>query len=283
MKNLNVFLLSFMCLLWLATCQQPSNFDEAKGIQVTFEVDLAGVEIQENAIVGIRGDIPPLSWAESLHMNPGEKGNYKVTLDFPEAKPGQIVHYKYIIGEDTWELSNYGLFGNRFLILTDGLQSLSSSWSELEDFSPLGLRLYLEDRNFYNLVFLVGNGKKRGLSVEEIVAEESAFWGNSSDYWLTTLEDWAIDIRIQQAATENGYFQILEQSPTKIIMQVGPPLWESNYNIAKQDDSSSLYGVTKEDLKAYDEHWMEILAKQRNWKISTKEEGEYITITGESL
>lgn len=268
MKNINLFFPLSLVLAGLTAFGQSSFEKAPEGMRITFEVDMSGVEVPDNATVGVWGDTPPFSWTEPTVMKDIGEGMYSVTVDFSEAEPGQLLHYKYAIGGDIWELTRYhDLMGARFCFLNKGWQMISSVWDENDAFSPRALMDSDGNKDLYCTIFLIGNGKKRGLTIEEIVAEENAFWGDVSAYMQSTLDELAISMEIRQAFRPGGHFEVLERSPGKITFKIASFPWMYYYNKAERA-GYSLYGVTREDLETYDNLWMNIFSQQRNWKVT---------------
>jgi hypothetical protein len=157
---------------------------------------------------------------------------------------------------------------------------IPSVWNELEEISQEALLSSAGTNKFWDLILRIGSGKIRGLSIKEIVSEENRFWGNNSDSWQSTLESWAVTQRLEQAIRNDGFYRVLEQSPSKITVQVAPPQWISLHD-KFNNGKNHVNGVTKADLLEYHKVWMEIFAQQRNWKMTSREEGEYVFITAE--
>jgi len=190
------------------------NFLNAQNT-VTFKVDMTNAVIDPDSIVGIRGSMAPLDWTKTLEMK-GKNGIYTVKVEFEEGKPGDRVFYKYVIGNQ-WENDIYGPNGNRVVTLYNCKNELPISKWDVRDKFPVEYLLdQANSEKFVTWVNIVGRGIERGLTPEEIGKDYMGFWSGRHD-WIEEPIWWAMFEEFEQARFEDGYYELIEESPEKVV------------------------------------------------------------------
>lgn len=105
-------------------------FSIAQETQIVFKVDMTNElsQVKKTKTIGIRGNLPPLSWDRTFNMTDEDQdGIYVATVNF--SSPGDaVLEYKFIHDKDSWELAQ----DNRIVALTEGSQELPvATWNEL--------------------------------------------------------------------------------------------------------------------------------------------------------
>ncbi|MEZ4803555.1 MAG: hypothetical protein R2797_12355 [Gelidibacter sp.] len=98
MKTLPLLICIVVCTILCNSCVQKTHLKT-----ITFSVDMNQVDAVSK--VGIRGDLKPLSWDETIFMTDDDQnGIYELTLDFHSAGPG--LEFKFVNGNHQFELQD---------------------------------------------------------------------------------------------------------------------------------------------------------------------------------
>jgi hypothetical protein len=245
-------------------------------IVMTFQVDLRGFEMEPGTEVGIRGEMPPLSWDKSYPMDDPDKDSiYTVKIIFNEGEAGDRVMYKYMVG-DTWDNDRFGPYGNRVAALSNCPQVLPvDKWDVIESFA---LELLLQDASeseIYPWIYLISNGKTNGLTPKEVVIRYSKFWGGDHS-WLQKPETLMIMEEFNQGKYTHGYFEIIENTPEKVVYKIKNN-WAEFIQI--RGENGNIMGVTGEDITAVSKTWLEYMAKEKGWSFDWQDDGLFAVIT----
>lgn len=243
---------------------------------VTFQVDLTDVDMEPGTVVGLRGDMAPLTWDKSLPMSDPEGDSiYSVKVIFNEGSPGDRIMYKYMVGE-TWDNDRFGPYGNRVVALCNCPQVLPvDTWDRIESFVYEFLLEDAVNSEIYAWIFIIGQGKQRGLTAEEAAREYFDFWeGNNA--WLERPETLMIMEEFEQAKYYNGYFERVENEPGKVVYKMRKN-W-ANYITIMGDDNEWM-GVTADEIMAPARVWLEDIASEKGWDFSWEDEGMNAIVT----
>lgn len=240
---------------------------------VTFQADFSKVEIDNPATVGIRGNLEPLSWTESMIMEDKDgDGIYTLKVEFENIIPSQEVLYKYVYGDITWENDKLGAIGNRSVYLYEGKNKLPiDKWGHLDKYSSTNLLEVAIASKFWDWIYIIGSDKKDGLSPEEIGLKLTAFWGSME--WLEspqTLLGWE---RTSQAMYPDGYFEIIEDTPEKVVYKARKT-WLNFYG-----DEDQILGVSKDDMTRVFKTNTEAIAMAKGWACVWEDEEDLFKVT----
>lgn len=75
--------------------------------RLTFSVDMKGVAaaLKNPESIGIRGSLPPLSWEKTFSLKDDDgDGIFSAAISFPGTPPRQLIEYKYVYGDLSWEI-----------------------------------------------------------------------------------------------------------------------------------------------------------------------------------
>ena len=227
---------------------------------VTFQVDMSGVEVGEQDSLGIRGDVAPLSWTKTYLMTgPDERGIYKVTVPFENVKYGTRVQYKYYYGDKHWDNDEYAARGNRVAAICCKNQKLPvDKWNELDGYA---LEVLLESASwdiFMNWIYRIGWGKEKGMTLDEIAQDDVDFW-NWPDTLPVSPEHFLRFDEFQQAKSPYGYFKIIENTPDRAEYIINKD-WEIMINI--WSDKGNVKGVTADEMTHFFNKLLEIYVKK---------------------
>jgi hypothetical protein len=262
--------------LFFAVLMYSVDFNLSAQIVMTFQVDLRDVNIEPGTEIGLRGDMPPLTWDKSLLMEDPEKDSiYSVKVIFNEGKPGDRVMYKYMVGE-TWDNDRYGPYGNRIATLSNCSQVLPvDKWDALESFALEFLLQDAVESEIYPWIYLISNAKTNGLSAEEVVIRYTGFWEDGYD-WLQDPHTLMVMAEFQQAKFMHGYFEVIENTPGRAVFKVKNN-WAEFVEI--RGEKGRMMGVTGKDLTDVNKTWYSIVCKEKGWKFDWEEDGMFAVIT----
>ncbi len=120
-----------LTVVWLSP--NSALAQSASGTEILFRLDMRSLEDEAASAnpIGIRGNIAPLSWEQTTPLRDEDQdGIYTGWVRFPESNDNRVLEYKFIYGEETWELARQE---NRFLLLSPGKQKLPiSRWDVAE-------------------------------------------------------------------------------------------------------------------------------------------------------
>ncbi len=244
--------------------------------KVTFTVDMSDADVANPATVGIRGSLPPLSWEENFIMKgPDKDGLYTTTVTFENVPPGTRVQYKYY-HDGKWDNDSYIDLGNRVVALCCKKQKLPvDKWDQLNEFALEGMLKATFDEGFGNWIFVIGLGKKHGLTPEQLVDEHFAFWNTTLD-WITSPEDFARIDRFNMARSPYGYFELIESTPNKVEYVIKKD-WELYFRDWGKDNV--INGVSMAEMTAFIKAFTERIVDEKGWKLGWLDEGENLKIT----
>lgn len=258
-----------ICLLILIT-SMPTNGQDYK---VIFKVDMSKAEVDDPATVGIRGSEAPLSWTETYPMKgPDKNGMYTASIPFENMGYGTRVQYKYYHDDNKWDNDKYGEWGNRTATLCCKKQKLPiDTWDHLDQFSFESRLLSASWGSFMNFIFVIGNAKKRGLTMKETAMENVNFWE-----WPipenNTPEAFIIMDEQNQARTPFGYFEIIEESPEKVEYIINKD-WE--IQAYKWSEDGVVKGVSAAEVTSMIQFLYHYYVEQNGWAISFAEEEDH--------
>ena len=243
---------------------------------VTFQVDLTDVDMEPGTVVGLRGDMTPLTWDKSLPMaDPEGDSIYSVKVIFNEGRPGDRIMYKYMVG-DTWDNDRFGPYGNRVVALCNCPQVLPvDKWDHAGSFAYEFLLEDAVNSEIHAWIHILRQGKERGLSAEEAAREYFDLWGGNY-VWLERPETLMIMEEFEQAKFHNGYFERLENEAGKVAYKMRKN-W-ANYIIIMGDDNEWM-GVTADEIMAPARVWLDDIATHKGWDFSWKDEGMNAIVT----
>ncbi len=249
---------------------------------LNFQVDLNGEKSVDE--VGLRGNIPPLSWNESLPMTDEDgDGIYTLSLEFPTAQAGDILEYKFL-KDGIWERQD---IDNRKVKLNGQTQILPKSKWQL--YSDEFVQNKFIRSSFGKHIFIFSSGKKRGKTPKEITQEMIEFYNWQPSDWPSKPKDLLGNFQMNQTGNPGGYFEVLEDDPQKIKFIMGRywrkwfDLFGANLGI---DQNGLIQGVSKDDVDTYFTSWLEHYCQRNNnnWKLKIEEQGEekwIVTISSE--
>jgi len=243
---------------------------------VTFQADMSGAEIEDGTIVGIRGNMAPLSWLETLPIeDPDKDGIYSVSVEFTDGKTGDRVMYKYMSGE-TWDVDRFGPGGNRVVTLCEcELVMPVEKWDILDGFAYEILLEHANNSEFGTWVYIIGSAKKRGVSPEKATMEFIEFWGG--DYsWIESPAQIMLEEQFNQQRYQQGYFKEIENTPERVVFKsrkVGAEF------IRDRCEDGEWMGVSEEDITAIYKTWLETVTKEKGWSLDWKDAEENAIIT----
>ena len=268
MKNKNWL---FFALVLVTTACFGILTVQSQTSTVIFHADLNSANIENSSTVGVRGNKAPLSWTETTPMTDNGDGTYTLKLEFEEFYPGEEVLYKYVHGDVVWE-NDIGSLGNRAVYLYEGKAKLpADTWDKLERYAASGLLENALDNNFWNWIYIIGSAMENGLSPEETGLKYMAFWGSLD--WITAPEmimEWA---KIHQANYSNGYFEMLEKSPNKLVYKFRKT-WLNYFG-----NEEKIMNVSREEMTRAFEAMEKARALAKGWKCEWADEGELIKVT----
>lgn len=241
--------------------------------KLTFQVDMSDAGVEDPASVGIRGDVAPLSWTKTYPMKgPDKNGIYKATIEFEGVEYGTRLQYKYIHGDNIWDNDEYAERGNRITPLCSKKQLVPlDTWNSLDNFSlEIMLESYAWDL-FMSWIFEVGNGKNRGLSMQEIAQEIVDFWNWPVEKDAPLSNFMKMD-KFFQEKTPGGYFEEVENSPNRIEYIVSKT-WEIMQYQWSED--GVVQGVTVDDMNEMFTAMMEIYIEKAGAKYEWVDEPDH--------
>jgi hypothetical protein len=121
---MRIFILPFFVLLSSFPVWSQTTID----FSIKVPADLSG------ETVGVRGDMPPLSWDSTYVLSPeGQEGFFSGSIAL-DSTVGRVLEYKYVVedkeGKVLWELENEG---NRLLVLSSEiLKTGREAWNEMK-------------------------------------------------------------------------------------------------------------------------------------------------------
>jgi len=120
-----------MNLFLAVVCLFPNTAiaQSASGAELFFQIDMRSLEdaVASANKIGIRGNIAPISWEQTTPLHDEDQdGVYTGWVRFPESSNDKVLEYKFVYGEENWELAGRE---NRFWLLSPGKQRLPlSQW-----------------------------------------------------------------------------------------------------------------------------------------------------------
>lgn len=246
---------------------------QSQNCVVTFQADFSEVEIENPATVGIRGGVDPLSWTETMIMEDKDSdGIYTLKVEFENFTPGKEVLYKYVHGDVVWENDMVGSMGNRTVYLYEGKNKLPvDKWDHLDKYSTTSLLEAATMDNFWVWIYIIGSGKKNGLSPEVIGLKYIAFW--ESMEWIESPQVMLGWEKNAQAKHSNGYFETIEDTPEKVIFKA-KKTW-LNY-FGKEDN---IMNVSRDDMTLVFKTTTEAVALAKGWKCSWEDKEDFFKVT----
>lgn len=265
-----------LCVLSLSVilCTTPQS--TAPQNTVTFQLDLTDIQVEPDTIVGLRGSMSPLSWEESnLMTDEDNDGIYKVTIDFSDSLAGERLLYKYTIG-NKWDLDRYGEFGNRVMTISDCPQVLPvDKWDIIDQFALESLLNSANNSEIYQWIYIVGAGKKKGLTIEEIATNYLAFW--EDDYSsVTTPANIMTYAQFEQAKFHDGYFEEIENTPEKVVYKERK-IWSNR--IDSWSENGTIQGVSADDMDVLIKTFYATTIEKKGWQLEWVDEGDDVLIT----
>ena len=273
--RLTLLLAALFFLVWIG-CEPPPK----EGYHLTFQVDMAGVELKDTDTVGLRGSIAPLSWTETdLMEGPDENDIYTVTIPFTDDDHNKSLHYKYIVSDTVWDNDKYGEYGNRSAIICCKKQSLPvDTWNVLDKFASETLFHSMAWDVYMSWIYTLGKAKERGLSMEEAAQEVVDFWDWEPDPEVD-LEMYLNMDEFFQAKSPFGYFETIQNTPDK-VEYIKNKDWE--IMTYKWDPSGEVYGVSADDFTDMFRKMMKIYVTQNGLAMEWQDMDDHkvkITIT----
>lgn len=243
---------------------------------VTFQVDMTDTEITDGKVIGIRGNMAPLSWFSTLPLeDPNKDGIYTTTITFDEGHFGKRVMYKYMLGK-TWDLDHYGGFGNRVLTLSNcPIELPIDVWNKLNSFSYEFKLMDWNNENGNLWIYMISKGKEQGKSPEDITMEYLNFW--AGDYsWITTPQMIMHMEEFDQSKYPNGFFEEIHNSPSKVSFKAGK-VWIDFIN--NRSGNGEYMGVTADDLESTMKTFYMEVAKHKGWILDWKDKEDITLIS----
>jgi hypothetical protein len=148
-------------------------------------------------------------------------------------------------------------------------------WNELKGFA---LEFLLQDANnseFTAWVYIIANGKKNGLTIEEIAKDFIDFWGTDYD-WLEKPETLMLMEQFSQSRCLSGYFEEVENTPEKVSYRF-KKIWAEF--IRNRGENGEWLGVTENDVVVPIKLWLEMVTKEKGWTLEWKDEGMNALVT----
>jgi hypothetical protein len=240
--KISLLIAAIIFIAW-ACCET----EERESYKLTFSVDMSEVELADTDVIGIRGNVPPLSWTETYTLDgPDENGIFSASVPFDlELECGTRILYKFIISDSVWDNDRYGENGNRLYTYccTDAVLPVDK-WDELDAFTLEAKVNSAAWDQFMSWIYTIGTAKQRGLNMEEITQEIIEFW----DWPMpenAKPEDVMMMDKFQQSKTPYEYFEVVTNTPDKaeyILIKS----WEKM--IYDWSEDGVVYGVTAQDL-----------------------------------
>ncbi|MCB9274166.1 MAG: hypothetical protein H6564_09010 [Lewinellaceae bacterium] len=144
-------------LLLILALYLPASAQKAATLQFSVDMNPVIAQVKNLSSVGVRGNLPPLSWEASIPMQDEDgDGIYTATVTFPEARANAALEYKYIYDDQHWELPSQ----NRIRFLANDKQDKAVSlWDTPSLLSPALLpkitaRQLLDDLEIAQKAFL---------------------------------------------------------------------------------------------------------------------------------
>jgi len=200
---------------------------------------------------------------------------YTVKIIFNEGKPGDRVMYKYMVGE-TWDNDRYGPYGNRVVALSNCPQVLPvDKWDELTGFALEFLLSDASEAEIYPWIYLIGNGKKEGMTVEEVVIKYTEFWGGGYE-WLDRPEMLMLMEHFNQSKYTRGYFEAIENTPERVVYK-----FKMNWSefVEIRGENGEMKGVTGEDMTISNKTWLKLVCEAKGWNFKWEDDGKDAVVT----
>ena len=135
-------------------------------------------------------------------------------------------------------------------------------YDHLEQFSKSALLERADQDNFYNAIYIVAMGKKRGLSTDGIAKEIQQFWSSDSDNdWPATPQVMMFGARAGQAVS-SGTFEVLEDKPGLVKYRMSKS-WDKYFG-----DKAQIKGVTKAEMNQIWKKMTELRIAAKGWKLN---------------
>lgn len=252
-------------------------FNQAYGqtYKLTFQVNMSKAGVEDPATVGIRGDIPPLSWTETFPMKgPDKNGIYTVTIAFEDEEYGSKLQYKYFHGENNWDNDRYGENGNRIATLCCKKQKLPvDEWDVLDEFPCEKLLAAGAWDSFMSWIYTIAKAKERGLNMEEVAQEVVDFWDWPLEI-LETPELFLIMDELYQARTPLGYFELIENTPEK-AEYIKNKDWEIHFEQWTTEGEKDIKGVTAAEMTEMFKNLLEIYVNKQGWNMKWQDKNDH--------
>lgn len=262
----------FFNLTMLITILVLITYIPVKGqdYKITFQVDMTKAEVTDPSGVGIRGSIAPLSWTETYLMKgPDKNGIYSVTIPFEGQDYGTRLQYKYYHGDNIWDNDHYGENGNRIATFCCKKQRLPiDTWDKLDAIAFENLLKSSAWNSFMTMVFIIGDAKEQGRTIEEIAQANIDFW--DWPVWEDEpLKNFMIMDEINQASSPHGYFEKIEYTPEKLEYIINKD-WEIMFFMWSEE--GEINGVTAEEMTFFIKYMYDYYVTREGFNVSFKDE-----------
>jgi hypothetical protein len=266
MKKYLIFILIVCTGLLISTGIYAQN-------KVTFNVDMS--EVKDAKDVGIRGSLSPLSWDKTTLMKgPDKKGIYSVTIDFGDQKPGTMLKYKFIYGDNTWENEFMGATSNRSFILPGTNVKLAPlTFNDLLYFDTDALLESVMQNLFFTSVFYINLANSNGKTSEDCGKNYYNFWKGTFIDWIKDPQQLMFQIKVDQAKYPFGEFQIIENKQGYVKFKFNKP-WDIYLGYFGKD--GIFKDVTEDEISAFNKIYFKHVAKELNWKFNWEEDDKWM-------
>ncbi|MFK7813347.1 MAG: S41 family peptidase [Maribacter sp.] len=139
--------------------------------QSTVLFKLESLPLVENQKVGIRGNLPPLSWENSIPLI-AEEGTFTVKLDFPN--PSNDLEFKFVLSQDNEETTWENIENRTLRLVKNEHQVSDNTWNreqivDISTLKPISSKKLLDDYELISeMVLNVHPGTFRYNTTEEI-------------------------------------------------------------------------------------------------------------------